>query len=228
MNRQAYNPYTLLLVLCVTIMLACDALAFAVVQFNGVKLSASGVIFPIDFLLLGIVTNAYGYKAAGRIIWYMLLCQFLFILLVNSASTLGHDIQNNTQIAYYTLYKNMWKLIFSSSIAILISYFLNDFLVSFCKIKIKLLEQKTIVRILISSAVSQAILVSISYSINFYGIYPISEISHIAINTWLYKMICVFVLIPFIFLIVSFIKRADGADSYDRNVNYNPFLVFRK
>lgn len=228
MYKNTYDLYNLFLVLCITIMLSCDTLAFAIVDIKGIKLSASGIIFPLDFLLLSIVTNAYGYKAAGRIIWYMLLCQFLFVLLVNSISILGHDVQNKTQDAYFTLYRNMWKLVFSSSIAILISYFMNDFLVSFCKIKIKLLEQQTIIRILISSAISQAVLVSISYSINFYGIYSFLEIYHIAVNTWLYKMICVLILVPFTSITVSLIKRIDKADAYDKDINYNPFLVFRK
>lgn len=227
-SQKAYCIYEILLGLCITVMLACDTLAFATVDFYGFKLSASGVIFPLDFLLLGVATDAYGYKASGRIVWYMVFSQLLFIVLVNTISVLGHKIDNSTQAAYFFIYHSMWKLIFSSSTAILISYFINDFFVSFSKIKVKFLEQKTIIRILLSSAISQAILVTISYPINLYGIYKYSDIFSIAFNTWIYKMICILVLIPIISILVLLIKKVDKSDAYDIGINYNPFLVFRK
>lgn len=207
-------------------MLSCDTLSFEIINIFGFNLSASGVIFPIDFILLSIVTNSYGYKAAGKIIWYMLIAQLLFILFINSIVLIGADIHNKIQNSYYTIYHNIWKLIFSSSIAISLSYFINDFLVSFCKVKIKLLEQQTIIRILISTGISQAILVSVSYSINFYDLYTYNQIFHIGIDTWIYKMICILAFSPIIFLTSALIKRIDKADAYDTEINYNPFLVF--
>lgn len=221
-----YKLHNLFLVLCVAVMLVCDTVAFATVDLFGFRFSASGIIFPIDFLLLGVVTNGYGYKAAGRIVWFMILSQLIFVLFVNLISVLGRNIQNPTQGAYFLLYQHMWRLIFSSSTAILASYFLNDFLVSIFKVRTKFLEQKTVIRILIGAAVSQALLVSIAYPINFYGIYSFREIVHIAFNTWAYKMVCVFALMPVVAVLVLVIKRVDNADIYDRDISYNPFFVF--
>jgi len=226
-QKKTTKLYGFFVVLCVTVMLACDTLAFETVSFKGIQLSASGIIFPLDFLMLSVVTNAYGYKASGKIIWYMLATQFLFIFLVNGITFLGKNTKNDIQIAYFLIYGSMWKLILSSSTAVLISYFSNDFFVSFSKVKTKLLEQNTIIRILASTSISQAILVFISYPINFYGIYSIHKIFSLAINTWVYKMICVFVLIPIISILVLLVKKIDHADAYDIGVNYNPFLVFK-
>lgn len=220
--------YEIFLVLCIAIMLSCDSLAFHVVEINGNTLSTSGVIFPIDFLLLAIVTNSYGYRASGRIVWYMMLAQFLFVGTINFFSIFGHIIENETQNAYYTLYSRFIKLLISSTIAVLTSYFINDFFISYLKAKTRFLAQQTVIRILIGASISQGILVIVSYSINFYGIYAYNKILTIAMNTWVYKMICVFCLIPFITIITFLIKKIIKIDKIDTGISYNPFLVFRE
>jgi uncharacterized PurR-regulated membrane protein YhhQ (DUF165 family) len=67
----------------VSLMLTCDALAFKIIEIHGYKFSASGLIFPINFMLAAVMTNSYGYNLAGRIIWIQLISQFIFIITVN-------------------------------------------------------------------------------------------------------------------------------------------------
>jgi len=48
---QHYKYYTLLSCLMITILITCDAIAFKSVQWHGFHFAASGLIFPLAFLL---------------------------------------------------------------------------------------------------------------------------------------------------------------------------------
>lgn len=173
--------YGLLVGLMITILLICDALAFKIVSVYGYAFSASGLIFPAGFLLASVITEVYGFTLAGRIIWVQLICQALFILSVNIFVFLPSPAGSIANINYINLYHSLWHVLIAATIAIVLAYFINDIIMS--KLKIYLSGKYFIVRFISSNAISTAILVSISYPINFYGIYSISYIMVIALNT---------------------------------------------
>ena len=96
------------------------------------------------------------------------------------------------------------------------------------KLKIYLSGKYFIIRFLISNAIGTAILVSISYPINFYGLYPISHIAVIAFNTWIYKMILAIMLFPIAILLTNIIKRVEKLDFFDYGISYNPITIFNE
>jgi hypothetical protein len=69
------------------------------------------------------------------------------------------------------------------------------------------------------NATGNAILVSLSYPINFYGLYPISHIAAIALNTWGYKMIIATLLFPIAILAANSIKQIEKLDYFDYGVS---------
>ena len=219
-----FRLYGILIGLMVALMLACDALAFKVVVIYGFNFSASGLIFPINFMLAAVMTNSYGYNLAGRVIWIQLVSQFIFIVILNLFVLLPSPEIDPISSLYSTLYGHIWRVLFSSSLAVFIAYFINDFIMS--KLKIYYGGKLFPVRFLISNAIGNAALVFISYPINFYGLYPINEIAHIAFNTWVYKMVMSFFLFPLALLVSSYIKRIEKIDYYDFGVSYNPLSVF--
>jgi len=216
--------YGILVGIMVALMLTCDALAFKVITIYGYNFSASGLIFPLNFMLAAVVTNVYGYDLAGRIIWIQLITQFIFIVTVNIFVLLPSPNMDPISDLYFSLYKNIWRVIFSSSLAIFIAYFINDFIMS--KLKIYYRGNLFIIRFLLSNAVGKAALVCISYPINLSGLYPINEIIHIALNTWIYKMVMAVLLFPAAWFLSDFIKKVEKMDYYDFGISYNPISVF--
>ncbi len=81
-------------------------------------------------------------------------------------------------------------------------------------------------RFLISNAIGKAILVSISYPINFYGQYTVNHIAEIAVNTWIYKMMIAIILLPIAVLLAHIIKKIEKIDYFDYGISYNPIAVF--
>jgi uncharacterized PurR-regulated membrane protein YhhQ (DUF165 family) len=219
-----FRLYGVLIGIMVSLMLTCDALAFKIIEIHGYKFSASGLIFPINFMLAAVMTNSYGYNLAGRIIWIQLISQFIFIITVNLFVLLPSPGIDPISVLYASLYSNIWRVLIAASVAIFVAYFLNDFIMS--KLKIYYMGNLFVVRFLFSNAVGKAALVCISYPINLYGIYSGTEIAHIAFNTWVYKMIMAFILFPVALVLSNFIKKFEKTDYYDFGISYNPMRVF--
>jgi uncharacterized integral membrane protein (TIGR00697 family) len=218
---KLYGP---LIGLMITILLTCDALAFKVVSIGGYDFAASGLIFSLGFLLASVVTEVYGFTLAGRIIWAQLLCQAAFILTVNLFVILPSPKGSTAALYYLGLYNNLWHVLIASTTAIMLAYFVNDIIMS--KLKIYLSGKYFAIRFFASNAIGTAILVSISYPINFYGLYSIDHIAVIALNTWIYKMILATMLFPIAILLGSVIKRIEKLDYFDYGISYNPITVF--
>lgn len=216
--------YVPLIGLMISVLLICDALAFKVVSIYGYNFAASGLIFPLGFLLASVITEVYGFALAGRIIWVQLLCQALFILTVNFFVLLPSPDGSITAPYYFNLYHNLWHVLIAGTTALVSAYFINDIIMS--KLKIYLSGHYFVMRFIASNAIGTAILVSVSYPINFYGLYPINDIAVIAFNTWVYKMIFAVILFPVAVFLANVIKRVERLDYFDYGISYNPMAVF--
>ena len=208
----------------ITIQLICDTLAFKVVTINGSDYAASGLIFPLGFLFASIITDVYGFTLAGRVIWVQLICQAVFILIVNLFVLLPSPVGSEISLHYLSLYHELWHVLIASTCAVVVAYFINDFVMS--QLKIYLSGKYFIIRFLFSNAIGNLFLVSIAYPINFYNLYPIDHIAVIAINTWLYKMVFAILLFPLAIILANFFKRIEKLDYFDYGVSYNPMMVF--
>lgn len=216
--------YGLLVGLSIMIMMACDTLAFKVLHIFSRDLAASGLIYSFNFSLSSIITEVYGFKLAGRIIWVQLICHILFILLINLIAILPSPEGSITYPLYLNLYQNIWHVLIGSCIAMPVAYFSNDIILS--KLKINLYGKKFIYRFLISNIIGSAILVIISYPVNFYAQYSLQKIMHIALDTWIYKIFAAIVLLPIAIYLINLLKKLEKTDYYDYGISYSPLQVF--
>lgn len=222
---RPYKLYTLLCCLMIAILLMCDTLAFQTINIDGTSYAASGLLFPFSFLIACVLTEVYGYAMAGRMIWIQLICSALFILTITAFSSIdkSHGIFGENTL-YFSLYHHFWKVLLASSIAIPVSYFTTDWIMSRFK-----LFQKThylFFRYIVANAVGKLILVSISYPINFSGLYTLSVIFGLIWHTWLFKMFAAIALSPLAYILSYYIKKIERIDTFDYDISYNPLLVF--
>ena len=80
-------------------------------------------------------------------------------------------------------------------------------------------------RVLGSTAVGQLFDTGLFLSIAFLGIWPNDQLLNVFIAQYFFKLIWEAVLYPVTARLVAFLKRAEGADFYDRSTNFNPFTL---
>jgi uncharacterized integral membrane protein (TIGR00697 family) len=222
-SKDSFRLYGLIVGLTVTIMIVCDTLVYKVIDIYGMKITASGIIFSLCYLLSTISTEVYGYKLGGRTVWIIVICQTVFVLLINLAAIVQVD-QNTIAQNYYALFNEFWRVMVGTWISVPASYFCNGAIVS--RLKVYFNGRLFIVRYMLSSMVAQAVLLLTAYPISLSSKYQTGELANIIFTTWSYKILMSIILLPLGIYLVSVIKRIEKTDYYDWQVSYNPLRVF--
>ena len=200
-------------------------MAFKIVTIFGYQFAFTGIFFPISFLLLTVLNESYGHVETERCILYILIGQTILITIISLVIRI--DVVNETKTSglYYELYKNLYRLLLSSNVAVGLSYYFTSFLNS--KFKCWFLGKTWWLRFVIANGIGKAILVLATYPINFYGMLSWNKIFHICINTWIFKMLIAFILLTTAQLFVKINRKIDSIDVYDFGVLYNPLKMYK-
>lgn len=218
--KENFRLYGLFVGLTVTIMITCDTLVYKVFDIYGFKITASGVVFSLCFLISTLITEVYGYRLSVRAIWIMVICQTFYVLILNAVSVVQTD-SNEILRSYYSLYHEFWRVMLGTWVSVPVSYFVNGFVIS--KMKIFFAGKYFFVRYVLGSMLTQASLLITAYPISLSGKYAIFDLFNIIGTTWLYKVLISIVLLPLAMFLVEMVKRVDKTDHYDWGESYNPF-----
>ncbi|WP_397599164.1 VUT family protein [Silvanigrella sp.] len=240
-QKPTLMMYSYLMSFLVLIQLICDVVALLTINISSIHLSASGVIFPIAFVLVGIIANIYGAERAKSVAIAMTMAQFIFCITVfifasvKTNNTFNDNGVSQNFSAYFIKY---WSVTSAGILDTFIPLWICSVLTSKCK---KLFVCKTsknagvfynfpiigyFLSIFIPLCLSQLSLVLITYTINFglgVGV-SLSDLFNIITSTYIYKL-CIGLLIA-LFLTRPLTKLCtyfDKIDTYDYGVSYNIF-----
>lgn len=212
--------YGLFVGLTVTIMITCDTLVYKVFDVYGFKITASGIVFSLCFLISTLLTEVYGYKLSVRAIWIMVICQTLYVIILNVVSVI--QVDNNLMSSnYHALFNEFWRVMVGTWISVPVSYFVNGFI--FSKMKIVFTGKYFFIRYILGAMSTQAALLLTAYPISLSGKYTVMELVNIIGTTWIYKVVVSIALLPLAIFLVNVVKKIEKTDHYDWGASYNPF-----
>ena len=221
------SKYILLLTMIyVTVSVAADVVAFKFAYFFGYVESGATLLFPITYLIGDVVCEDYGWDVAMKMAWNVLACEGLFALLITIVIHTGSMNIGQHQNEYTHVLGNMWLFVCGGIISNAVAGLLNIFFIS----KWKILAKGNIfwVRSIISTCISEFLLILITVLIAFVPFIQFKASMHVFINAYVLEIIyaCLFVYPAQKF--VGFLKRSEGIDVYDYGISYNPFRFFDK
>jgi queuosine precursor transporter len=223
--RPHFKYDAFFMALSVTIMVTCDVLVYKTLDFNGFKITFSGILFSFYFLLSTIQTEVYGYRQGVRTVWIMVLCQSLFVMLIFIASQTQPN-NNHISMNFHALFGEFWRVMVGTWTSVPISYFINGFVIS--SLKKVFLGKFFFIRYIIASMTTQAALLLSAYPISLSSKYSVDELVTIVATTWTYKVIMSVLLLPVGIILANKVKKWESADVYDWGISYNPFFIRRK
>jgi uncharacterized integral membrane protein (TIGR00697 family) len=192
-------------------------------QFPG-PLPAAIVIFPLSYIFGDILTEVYGYRQARKVIWLGFLCNLIAVFafwVAGQIPALDSVVQN----AYERILGYTPRLLVASFLAYLVGEFANSFVLAKMKIKTKgrFLWTRTIGSTLVGEGLDATVFIIIAFG----GTMSWALIVGIILTHWLVKTGYEVVATPFTYLVVNFLKKKEGIDTYDHDTDFNPFLVTR-
>ena len=187
-------------------------------------LPAAIVIFPLSYIFGDILTEVYGYRQARKVIWLGFLCNLVAVIafwVAGQIPALDADVQS----AYERIFSYAPRILTASFLAYLVGEFANSFILA--KMKIKTKGRFLWARTIGSTFVGQGLDATVFIVIAFGGTMSWALIGGIILTHWLVKTGYEVVATPFTYMVVNFLKKKEGVDTYDHDTDFNPFLVTR-
>ncbi|MCL4484569.1 MAG: queuosine precursor transporter [Bacteroidetes bacterium] len=204
-------------------LLISNILATKIILVGPWAAPAGVLIFPIAYIINDVIVEVWGYQKARLIIWAgfavnLLAALFFSLAIVVPAASFWHN-----QEAFSTILGSTPRIVVASLLAYLVGSFLNAIVMS--KVKVLMKGKEFSVRAILSTLVGESADSLIFITIAFAGNFPFRAIAGMVITQACIKTVYEIVVLPLTIVVVKWIKRVEGIDSFDNSISYNPFLI---
>ena len=216
------SKYILLIAMIYTaISVAADVVAYKYTRFFSLIESGATILFPLTYVIGDVVSEVYGWGISMRLVWFGLFSEAFFALCLMlvihmPSSSIGHH-----QKEYTDILGNIWLFVLAGIIADAIAGLLNVFFIS--KYKVRWKGEFFWIRSIISTCISEFILILITVLIAFIPVIHFKATMHVFWDAYKLEIIYAILFVAPAQYCVSLLKRAEGIDVYDYGVSYNPF-----
>jgi queuosine precursor transporter len=221
-NRQ-FKYLSLLTSLYVAFQLISDATAGKLISLFGHTVSVTVIYFPVTFIFADVLTEVYGYSRARRTLWTVMLCSIIAGCLYGVVAVLPPAPEFDANAAYQRVFGVVPRVLFGGWVAVFAGEITNNFIMA--RLKVNFDGKYLWLRTISSTIVGQLVNTGVFYIIGLYGILPSNILLEAIIAGWILKVIVEVIATPVTYRIVSWLKRAESVDHYDRTTNFNPFAI---
>lgn len=205
----------------VAVQLISNTVAVKLIELGPLILSGATLIFPISYIFGDILTEVYGYRASRKIIWsgfgaLVLMSFFYWFVQHLPAPGFWQD-----QAAYDTILGAAPRIVVASMIAYFAGEFSNSFILS--RMKVWMEGSHLWMRTIGSTIVGEGVDSILFATLAFYGTMPTQALVTVIISIYAVKVLYEILATPITYFIVGKLKKAEGIDTYDRGISYNPF-----
>lgn len=233
---RQYRFFDLIMAVFVTVLVVSNIASSAkIVDWGfsvfGVRMAfdAGTLLFPIAYIFGDVLTEVYGYKRSRRVIWTGFACLALsavifWIVRIMPGEATWQGYAGDA--AYNAILGGMSTG--GIVLASLAGYWTGEFTNSFILAKMKVLTNgrwlwmRTIGSTIFGELVDTAMFVVVASA---FGVFPWSLFLTLTVTNYLFKCGVEALMTPLTYGIVNALKRVESEDYYDRDTNFNPFLV---
>ncbi len=227
-NQQPAEPlspwFVLIAALFVTALITANIVAVKLVDVGGLIVPAGTItIFPLSYIFGDVLTEVYGFRRARLIIWLGFGCNLLAVLAIYFTQVLPPAGFWDGQAAYERILGFTPRLLAASFAAYLVGEFANSIVLA----KMKLLTQgrwlwsRTIASTLVGEGLDSLVFVSIAFAGTIGG----GDLLRTVITAWVLKSAYEILATPLTYLIVNFLKRTEGIDTFDYGTSFSPIRL---
>ena len=226
-NKKMKNSVSVLFmfagILFATCLLISNILATKILMIGPWAAPAGVLIFPIAYILNDVITEVWGFRKARLIIWTGFAVNVLAVLFFTVGIVVPGAPFWQNQEAFSTILGNTPRIVAASLSAYLVGSFLNAFVMSRMKVMTggKGFSGRAILSTVIGESADSLIFISIAFA----GIFPIGVLVTMIFTQTMLKTVYEILILPITVWVVGFVKRVEGADTFDTNLSYNLFRV---
>jgi len=207
----------------VVVLLISNLVGPKICQLGPLRPSAAEFLFPLTYICGDVFTEVYGYGSSRRAIWLGFFAMALLSAMGQLAVALPPAPEWKGQDAFATVFGVVPRF----ALASLVAYWAGEFTNSYTLAKLKLftggkwLWTRTIGSTVTGQAVDTAVIIIVAFA----GSQAPLMLLRMIFSSYVIKVAVEVVATPVTYLVVGWLKRAEGVDAFDRETNFNPFVA---
>lgn len=181
------------------------------------------LFFPVSYVIGDVLTEVYGYARARRVIWAGFAATVFMAVMAWVVVALPPAPDWTNQEAYEAVFGQVPRIVFASMCAFWAGEFVNSYVLA--RLKVATGGRHLWMRTIGSTVAGQGIDSLIFYPLAFLGAegWTSGLVLTVLFTQWVLKVSWEVLLTPLTYVIVGWLKRAEGVDVFDEGTNFNPF-----
>ena len=208
----------------VTVLICSNVIGAAkVATIGGFTFGAGVLFFPISYIFNDVLTEVYGYARARKVVWAGFGALVFASIMSFVVVWLPPAIDWPDQPAYQTVFGQTSRIVFASITAFFVGELANSYVLA--KMKIQTEGRYLWLRTIGSTIVGEGVDSAVFYPVAFFGVWSNDLLVQVLISNYIIKVVWEALVTPFTYIVVSFLKKAEHEDYYDRDTNFTPFSI---
>ena len=225
MNKQFSLPFVVLAMMFSVFLILANLMEVKVVKIGILTATAGLSVFPISYIINDCIVEVYGFAKARFVIWMGFLLNMIFVVFLQVCISLPCDPSWTAQAAVEQVFGNTPRILLGSFVAFIVGSMVNAQVMS--RMKVRDGGKRFSLRAIMSTVFGESADSLIFFPIAFAGMLPLATIVTLVWTQVMLKALYEIVALPITIRVVKLLKRVEGADVTDVNVDYKWWKVFK-
>lgn len=225
MNKQFSLPFVVLAMMFSVFLILANLMEVKVVKIGILTATAGLSVFPISYIINDCIVEVYGFAKARFVIWMGFLLNMIFVVFLQVCIALPSDPSWTAQAAVEQVFGNTPRILLGSFVAFIVGSMVNAQVMS--RMKVRDGGKRFSLRAIMSTVFGESADSLIFFPIAFAGMLPLATIVTLVWTQVMLKTLYEIVVLPVTIRVVKMLKRVEGADVTDVNVDYKWWKVFK-
>ena len=225
MNKQFSLPFVVLAMMFSVFLILANLMEVKVVKIGILTATAGLSVFPISYIINDCIVEVYGFAKARFVIWMGFLLNMIFVVFLQVCIALPSDPSWTAQAAVEQVFGNTPRILLGSFVAFIVGSMVNAQVMS--RMKVRDGGKRFSLRAIMSTVFGESADSLIFFPIAFAGMLPLATIVTLVWTQVMLKALYEIVALPITIRVVKLLKRVEGTDVTDVNVDYKWWKVFK-
>ena len=225
MKKQFSLPFVVMAMMFAVFLILANLMEVKVVKIGILTATAGLSVFPISYIINDCIVEVYGFAKARFVIWMGFLLNMIFVVFLQVCVALPSDPSWTAQAAVEQVFGNTPRILLGSFVAFIVGSMVNAQVMS--RMKVRDGGKRFSLRAIMSTVFGESADSLIFFPIAFAGMLPLATIVTLVWTQVMLKTLYEIIALPITIRVVKLLKRVEGADVTDVNVDYKWWKVFK-
>ena len=225
MKKQFSLPFVVMAMMFAVFLILANLMEVKVVKIGILTATAGLSVFPISYIINDCIVEVYGFAKARFVIWMGFLLNMIFVVFLQVCISLPCDPSWTAQAAVEQVFGNTPRILLGSFVAFIVGSMVNAQVMS--RMKVRDGGKRFSLRAILSTVFGETADSLIFFPIAFAGMLPPATILTLVWTQVMLKTLYEIVVLPVTIRVVKMLKRVEGTEVTDVNVDYRWWKIFK-